>query len=188
MSASSGGNPRRVRDLRQVKWPIVGLLLISFFLLLFRLGSSGLHDWDEGIYAQVSKEILQTGDWQTLHWMGRSWYEKPPLFLWITAAAYKVGGVSEWTARLPSALAARGFFFFLSVFWQHLRGQSVDRCICNSDSINGSGIHVPQPLWNIGCPAHLSDFCFLVWISAVSGWQSSRLAAGRIEFWFGRYG
>ena len=81
------------------------LLLIAAFALLWKLGAGSLAAWDEAIYAQVSKEIVRGGDWLTLHWAYQPWFEKPPLFMWITALFYRLFGVSEFWARVPSALS-----------------------------------------------------------------------------------
>ena len=81
------------------------LISISAFALLWKLGGGSLAAWDEAIYAQVSKEIVRGGGWLTLHWEGQPWFEKPPLFMWITAVSYRLFGVSEFWARVPSALS-----------------------------------------------------------------------------------
>ncbi|MEK6283872.1 MAG: glycosyltransferase family 39 protein [Acidobacteriota bacterium] len=85
--------------------PIFLLVLISAFALLWKLGTGSLAAWDEAIYAQVSKEIVRSGDWLTLHWEYQPWFEKPPLFMWITALFSRLFGVSELWARVPSALS-----------------------------------------------------------------------------------
>ena len=85
--------------------PISLLILIATFSFLWKLGAGSLAAWDEAIYAQVSKEIAQSGYWLTLHWEYQPWFEKPPLFMWITAFFYRLFGVSEFWARLPSALS-----------------------------------------------------------------------------------
>lgn len=85
--------------------PISLLVLIVAFALLWKLGTGSLAAWDEAIYAQVSKEIVRSGDWLTLHWEYEPWFEKPPLFMWITALFYRLFGVSEFWARVPSALS-----------------------------------------------------------------------------------
>src|SRR5215210_3359563 len=85
--------------------PILWLLLIAIFALLWKLGAGSLTAWDEAIYAQVSKEIVKGGDWLTLHWEYTPWFEKPPLLMWVTALFYRLFGVSEFWARLPSALS-----------------------------------------------------------------------------------
>lgn len=85
--------------------PISLLIIITALALLWKLGAGSLAAWDEAIYAQVSKEIVRSGDWLTLRWEYQPWFEKPPLFIWMTALFYHVFGVSEFWARVPSALA-----------------------------------------------------------------------------------
>ena len=51
---------------------------------------------------------------------GRPWLEKPPLYYWQAMLAYSIFGVSDWSARLPSALDASllvlAVYFFLRRF------------------------------------------------------------------------
>src|SRR5687767_11889277 len=98
------------RSLSQKRWfsnwvSLLVLILIAAIALLWKLGGSSLAAWDEAIYAQVSREIVQNGDWLTLHWQYQPWFEKPPLFIWSTALFYRLFGVSELWARVPSALS-----------------------------------------------------------------------------------
>ena len=50
--------------------------------------------------------MLVRHDWVTPVLGGQPWLEKPPLYYWQTMVAYSVFGVSDWAARLPSALDA----------------------------------------------------------------------------------
>ena len=77
-------------------------------MLFWRLGAESLNDWDEAIYAQVAKEIVNSGDWLTLHWGYEPWFHKPPLFMWVTATFFKLFEVNEFWARSPSALSGLG--------------------------------------------------------------------------------
>lgn len=61
-----------------------------------------LLDPDEGRYAEIPREMWQSGDWVTPRLDGLKYFEKPPLQYWGTAAIYSVFGLSEWTARLWS--------------------------------------------------------------------------------------
>jgi len=79
--------------------------LLAALVILILLGHNRLTDWDEGIYAQISREMLQSG-WLVPHWNSLVWIDKPPLTYWITALSFKLFGVSEFTARLGSALSA----------------------------------------------------------------------------------
>jgi 4-amino-4-deoxy-L-arabinose transferase-like glycosyltransferase len=72
--------------------------------LLPLLGRKPLTDWDEAIYAEVSREMLGHS-WLIPHWNAALWLEKPPLMLWITALFFHVFGVTEFWARAASALS-----------------------------------------------------------------------------------
>jgi 4-amino-4-deoxy-L-arabinose transferase-like glycosyltransferase len=81
---------------------------LAAFIFLWRLGASSLAAWDEAIYAQVSKEIAHGEGWLTLHWAYQPWFEKPPLLMWMTAALYRLFGVSEFWARFVAAASGIG--------------------------------------------------------------------------------
>ena len=84
------------------------LLLAGFcaFLFFYGLGQFGLIGADEPRYAQVAREMLERHDWVTPTLGGKPWLEKPPLYYWQAIVAYKIFGVSDWAARLPSAVDA----------------------------------------------------------------------------------
>src|SRR5580700_1074925 len=84
------------------------LLLAGFcgFLFFFGLAFFGLIGADEPRYAQVAREMLARHDWITPTLGGTPWLEKPPLYYWQAMLAYSIFGVSDWAARLPSAVDA----------------------------------------------------------------------------------
>ncbi len=85
---------------------LIGLVLIgiSSLAIFYSLGDRVLRTWDEAIYAEIAQEMLTRHTWLTPHWNFQPWFEKPPLFMWITAFFYQVFGVSELSARLFGAL------------------------------------------------------------------------------------
>ncbi|MGG6294434.1 ArnT family glycosyltransferase [Leptolyngbya sp. AN02str] len=87
---------------------IAGLGMASVVMFTLRLGSLALRDWDEGTVAQVAKEISQA-PFSALVWLfptlnGQPYVNKPPLMHNLMAIAFHIGGIHEWTARLPGAL------------------------------------------------------------------------------------
>src|SRR5260370_39595038 len=50
--------------------------------------------------------MAETGDWVTPRLYGKPWFEKPPLYYWGGAICFKLFGVGEAAARLPSAISA----------------------------------------------------------------------------------
>jgi 4-amino-4-deoxy-L-arabinose transferase-like glycosyltransferase len=92
----------------QDKKLLLVLLLGSLVLWLIFLGNSPLRDWDEGTVAQVAREIWRapSGSWRWLYPTlgGEAYLNKPPLMHILIAWAYSLGGVNEWTTRLPGAV------------------------------------------------------------------------------------
>ncbi|MCF7975020.1 MAG: phospholipid carrier-dependent glycosyltransferase [Phycisphaerae bacterium] len=84
------------------------LLLILGYLMVYilPLGVRPLVIPDETRYAQMGREILDSGDWIVPHLNGLRYFEKPILGHWAHAISLKVLGNHAFAARLPSALAA----------------------------------------------------------------------------------
>jgi 4-amino-4-deoxy-L-arabinose transferase-like glycosyltransferase len=87
------------------------------FFFFFRLSGIGLIGPDEPRYAQVAREMLARHDWVTPVLYHHTWLEKPILLYWGEMLSYCAFGVSDWAARVPSALAATLLVFgsFLAV-------------------------------------------------------------------------
>jgi len=81
------------------------LLLIVWLALFWNLGSTGLIDETEPLFAEAARQMTVTGDWITPFFNGITRFDKPPLIYWLMAIAYQIFGVNEFAARLPSALA-----------------------------------------------------------------------------------
>src|ERR1700680_569200 len=99
------------------------LLLVGFcaFLFFYGLGQFGLIGADEPRYAQVAREMLERHDWITPVLGGHPWLEKPPLYYWQAILAYRIFGVSDWSARLPSAVDATLMVIAVYLFLKRLR-------------------------------------------------------------------
>ncbi|MBB5016827.1 4-amino-4-deoxy-L-arabinose transferase-like glycosyltransferase [Chitinivorax tropicus] len=81
-------------------------LLILFAALWFgQLDFRKLVKPDEGRYAEISREMVVSGDWVTPRLNDLKYFEKPPMQYWATALAYEIFGETEWTARLWTGLS-----------------------------------------------------------------------------------
>ena len=89
------------------------VLIIAFYL--YGLGRLPLLGPDEPRYAQVAREMFLSGDLVTPRLGGHTWFEKPALLYWMMVAAFKVFGVSEWSARLGPAIC--GVLTIVAVWW-----------------------------------------------------------------------
>ena len=99
--------------------PALALLILSLIWLgifgpgLFR---PPLMDDADASHADAGREILTRGDWVTLHENGIRYLEKAPLPYWGMAVAFKLFGVSAWSARLALHLSVLALAIFLYQF------------------------------------------------------------------------
>ncbi|MDB5854709.1 MAG: hypothetical protein JWR22_2750 [Herminiimonas sp.] len=87
-------------------WLVWATALVFIFA---GLGSSGILDNNEGLYAEIPREMLASHDWRMWvipHLNGLPYMEKPPLLYWLTAISFGAFGLSEWAARAVPALSA----------------------------------------------------------------------------------
>lgn len=92
----------------------LGLLLLGLVLFLPGIGGRDLWNPDEPRYAEVTREMVASGDWFVPHLNGKVYSEKPPLLFWMIAGASLVTGeVGPVAARLPSLAAAIAALFLL---------------------------------------------------------------------------
>ena len=101
------------------------LLALALAVAFPFLGSFGLLEPDEGRFAQIGREMAATGDFLVPRLNGIEQFYKPPLVYWISAVGYRLFGVSEWTARLPSALAFAAVIWLTGWMGWRLRGRKV---------------------------------------------------------------
>lgn len=99
--------------------PALGVLCLIIFF--YGLGSLPLLGPDEPRYAQVAREMYETGDWITPRLAGLHWFEKPALTYWLAAEGYTLFGVSEFAARVGVALLASLGVFVLYWFGRRVR-------------------------------------------------------------------
>ncbi len=73
-------------------------------LFFYKLGQSSLQSWDEAWYAEISRNILKSGDLFNLTWANKPYFDHPSFGFWMNALSFKIFGVSEFSARLMSAI------------------------------------------------------------------------------------
>ncbi len=89
------------------------LIALSFITMLLFIGAAPLFDPDEPVYGETAKEMILAGNWLSPRIYGEFWYDKPPMFYWLSAISYTLFGISEFTSRLPSALLGMGTAVFV---------------------------------------------------------------------------
>jgi uncharacterized protein (TIGR03663 family) len=100
-------DPGKITQFLRKRWPWLALLLLSAVLHLWVLGDRSFHH-DEAIHAHGAYNLLKNGIYRydpTYH---------GPLLYYLTAASYAVFGDTDFTARLPIAVAG---ILLLAVAW-----------------------------------------------------------------------
>jgi 4-amino-4-deoxy-L-arabinose transferase-like glycosyltransferase len=100
---------------------VATLVAICAFLFFYGLGSFGLVGADEPRYAQIAREMLARHDWVTPVLNGVPWLEKPVLYYWGAMFSYRIFGVSDWAARIPSAVLASAMVLAAYAFMRRFR-------------------------------------------------------------------
>jgi 4-amino-4-deoxy-L-arabinose transferase-like glycosyltransferase len=142
--------------LARIAWTI--LILATLYVCYFHnLGALGFVGPDEPRYASIARDMAETGDWVTPRLYGKPWFEKPILYYWAAALSFKLFGVSEVAARLPSALAA--LLATLAVAW-------LARCIYGAEAGRWFLLLLPATVGMIGFShAAATDMLFAAMLS-----------------------
>lgn len=105
--------------------PILLVCFVLSFLLFYNLDSTYLTNWDEAWYADISRNMLETGNFITPQWNFEQFFDKPPLYIWFEVLSFKLFGVNELAARLPSVISGIGVAVVLYFLASFLFGNSV---------------------------------------------------------------
>jgi 4-amino-4-deoxy-L-arabinose transferase-like glycosyltransferase len=91
-------------ETRSQRLRLLALALLSALLLFPALRGHGLAGFDDSFFAHEAKEMVRTGDWGNVRLNGEIIFQIPPLFVWLQACSFKLFGINDAAAKLPSAL------------------------------------------------------------------------------------
>ncbi len=145
---------------------ILALVVLCAIVNFYGLGNLHMIGPDEPRYAEVAREMFETGDWITPRLGGIDWFEKPALTYWISALGYKIFGVSEFAARfgiaLVASLGALLLFFFgrelRSSRYGYLSASVLVTCGLWPGFARGATFDLP-----LAVAIELGLFCFFLW-------------------------
>jgi 4-amino-4-deoxy-L-arabinose transferase-like glycosyltransferase len=83
---------------------MICLIAITAVVVFPNLGATSLWDDDEGVNAECTREMMETGTWVVPTFNGELRTAKPILLYWLMRGSYSLFGVGEWAARFPSAM------------------------------------------------------------------------------------
>lgn len=93
-------------DPRWFRYGTFAVLAVALWAFSYRLGAMPLlDDPNEAEYAEVAREMVESGDWISPRLNYVLFLNKPPLTYWLIGVSDLAFGVNEFSARLPIALA-----------------------------------------------------------------------------------
>ena len=81
-------------------------VFIFIAILYFTAARVDIMDIDASQYAEISREMMKSGDYLHVYDKGIDYLDKPPFLFWASAASMKVFGVNNFGYKLPSILFA----------------------------------------------------------------------------------
>lgn len=84
------------------------LIIMGIWIYIPSLGIAELKSWDEAIYAAISRTIYISGDYLHLQFANAPYFNKPPLFFYLTSLGYHFFGINEFSARIVSVIFGLG--------------------------------------------------------------------------------
>jgi 4-amino-4-deoxy-L-arabinose transferase-like glycosyltransferase len=127
------------------------------FLFFYGLTAGELYR-TESLRAIIASEFLRTGDWIVPRLYGEPLFTKPPgMYAAIALASLPFGGVNEWTARLPSALAATATVF---LFYWYFRRQ-----LGRLGGLTAAAILPLSIMWLDKAPSAEIDMLQVAWVA-----------------------
>lgn len=99
---------------------LVGLLHLSAFWV-------DVMDIDAAQYAEISREMKETGSYLQIFDRGRDYLDKPPFLFWVSAASMSVFGVNNLGFKLPSILFALWALYATYRLGRRLYGENTGR-------------------------------------------------------------
>lgn len=170
---SSGRLAELFRRYRLALLAILSLWLV--FLFPPHIEQMPLLEPDEGRNAEVAREMLRGGDWITPHYNGYPYLDKPAPYFWLVAASFKIFGVTERAARLPSSLAALGTLILIWLLARRMFG--------SDEALLAAAVFLTTPLFLLFARIVIFDMLltFLVTLALVCFWWEEREPRRRVS-------
>ena len=107
--------------------PAWALLVLAAVVLLAGIGLRGPWPADEPRFAQIAREMVESGQWLFPMRGGELYPDKPPVFVWLVALCYLVTGQLKLAFLLPNAIAGLGTLWLVHDIGRRLWGGDVAR-------------------------------------------------------------
>ncbi|MDD4143009.1 MAG: glycosyltransferase family 39 protein [Prolixibacteraceae bacterium] len=114
----------------RLKLNINNSLWLTGFLLVICAWICGLFidlTGDSGLYAAISRQMVESGDWLTLRINGEPYYHKPHLFFWLGGTGIRMFGNSNFAFKLFPFLFGLLSLYFIYRFAKFIYSEKAGR-------------------------------------------------------------
>lgn len=105
-------------------WPIIVFIIIFFLIIAYKLIAhpTPFYDWDESLYVQTGKEMIEQKKFLMPVWQGTYWLDKPPLIPLIYGTIIKLSFSfpPEVTTRIFNLMVACFVLVLIYIFYQKI--------------------------------------------------------------------
>jgi 4-amino-4-deoxy-L-arabinose transferase-like glycosyltransferase len=113
---------------------LIVLLVAAAVYAACMVSPPSLMDDVDAVQAQISRNMLTSGDWVTARLDGVAYLEKSPLIYWMIAGCFRLFGATDVVARIPVVLAALFLSWLTTAFamWAFGRRAALYAGLCIS--------------------------------------------------------
>jgi 4-amino-4-deoxy-L-arabinose transferase-like glycosyltransferase len=138
--------------------PVALVSFLCLFLFFYGLSAGELYR-TENLRAIIAAEFLRSGDWVVPRLYDEPLFTKPPgMYAAIAAVSWPFAGVAEWTARLPSAIAASITVFLFYWYFARQLGRTA--------GLIAATILPLSVMWLDKAPSAEIDMLQVMWVTA----------------------
>ncbi len=159
-------------------WIAIALGALIVASLWFRLGALPLYEPDEARYAEVSREMNETGQFLIPQLNYEPRIKKPALFQWLVAGSQRLFNSFDAASRVPSVLA--GLLMLLTLGWAGRRVLPSLSAVAGLIAIQGTMVL----FWMMARMAMVDlwmAWCVALALLLLYGWERQR--ERRVLFW-----
>src|SRR5690606_30275870 len=102
-------------------------VFIVLAVLYFSSVRVDVMDVDASQYAEMSREMMESGSYLQIYDRGKDYLDKPPLLFWVSAVSMKVFGVNNFSFKFPSIVFALWALFATYRLARLLYGEQTGR-------------------------------------------------------------
>ena len=141
-------------------WLYLLIAAVVLIVYILPLGGRPLITPDEARYAEIPREMLQSGDWVSPRLNGVRYFEKTPFSYWAFAVSFKIFGMNRFALRLPCMLAMLGCAWIIYL----LMSQYYDRRL----SLFGATVFAALPFVSILASVAITDMFLTFFVTGVT--------------------